>query len=331
MSIKFASSTPSTPINVKRLPKRGRHDRGSDSSVDGELSYLDLDTGGITLSRRQPEAPSISTKQIDTILSKLSALEKSCVNLKKLDKLDGIEAKMNTITNKMAQLEKRLDKTELENKELQKSVTFLSDQYDTVKTKTDKVTELEKQVASSKAENEAIKQTVTDIMDMNKQLKEELLDIKCRDMRDNLVFTNINQAADEDTEAVLREFLASKLNIDNVSIERAHRIRPKQTIRDRSRPLPIVAKFSFFKEREKIRKSGRLLAGTNYSIQEQFPEEIEQRRKPLYPMLRQARKEKKRAALVKDRLFIDGQEVRPPTGQSTSGGPRRVGNNPGHN
>jgi len=332
MSVSFAPTTPTTPINVKRLPKRGRHDRGSDSSVDGELSYLDLDTGSILLTRKPIETPLLSAKTIDTILFKLAGLETS---LKKLDKLDEIEVQMKTFTNRVERVETRLDKTENESKELQKAVTFLSEQYDTAKTKTDKVTELEKQVEKSKAENEAIRQTVTDLMDMNKKLKEELLDIKCRDMRDNLVFTNISQSADENIEAVLREFLATKLNISDVSIERAHRIRPKQHgARDRSRPLPIVAKFSFFKEREKIRTSGRLLAGTNFSIQEQFPEEIEKRRKPLYPMLRQARKERKRAALVKDRLFVDGKEVRPPTGQPTqftAGEQARAGTNTGHN
>ena len=143
----------------------------------------------------------LSAKTIDTILFKLAGLETS---LKKLDKLDEIEVQMKTFTNRVERVETRLEKTENESKVLQKAVTFLSEQYDTAKTKTDKVTELEKQVEKSKAENEAIRQTVTDLMDMNKKLKEELLDIKCRDMRDNLVFTNINQSADENTEAVLR-------------------------------------------------------------------------------------------------------------------------------
>ena len=61
-----------------------------------------------------------------------------------------------------------------------------------------------------------------------------------------------------------------------------------------------------------IRFSGRLLAGTNYSIQKQFPDEIERRRKPPYPILRQARRNQQRAVLVSDRLYVDGREVRAP-------------------
>ena len=81
--------------------------------------------------------------------------------------------------------------------------------------------------------------------------------------------------------------------LTDIKIERAHRIRQRagRYHEGPRRPAPIVAKFSFFKDRETIRKSGRLLKGTNYSIQEQFPEVIAQKRKPLYPNLRQARRD----------------------------------------
>ena len=81
--------------------------------------------------------------------------------------------------------------------------------------------------------------------------------------------------------------------LTDIKIERAHCIRQRagRYHEGPRRPAPIVAKFSFFKDRETIRKSGRLLKGTNYSIQEQFPEVIAQKRKPLYPNLRQARRD----------------------------------------
>ena len=95
-------------------------------------------------------------------------------------------------------------------------------------------------------------------------------------------------------------------------MERAHRIRHRTERHHEGprRPAQIVAKFSFFKDKETIRNSGRLLKGTNYSIQEQFPEEIEQKRKPLYLILRQARRDRTRAVIVNDRLCVDGREVK---------------------
>ena len=55
-----------------------------------------------------------------------------------------------------------------------------------------------------------------------------------------------------------------------------------------------------------------MLKGTNYGIQEQFPYEIEERRKPLYPLLRSARRNRQKATLVKDKLYVDGKEVSVP-------------------
>lgn len=124
------------------------------------------------------------------------------------------------------------------------------------------------------------------------QLKENLLDLKFRSTRVNLVFTNIPQLPDENTETVLTDCVLTKLNINGVKLGRAHRLRSRQEGRDRSKPLPIVAKFSVFKDRERVRKSSPRFAGTDYSIQEQFPDEIEQRRKPIYPLIRQAMREK---------------------------------------
>ena len=44
-----------------------------------------------------------------------------------------------------------------------------------------------------------------------------------------------------------------------------------------SRPRLSVAKFTYFKDRERVRKSAKRLKGTNYGIKEQFPEEVEKR------------------------------------------------------
>lgn len=61
-------------------------------------------------------------------------------------------------------------------------------------------------------------------MEIKKQLKEEMFDLECRNMRENLIFTNISQSADEDTEAVLLHFLSTKLNIRDEGIESVQRI-----------------------------------------------------------------------------------------------------------
>ena len=68
----------------------------------------------------------------------------------------------------------------------------------------------------------------------------------------------------------------------------------------------MVCIISFFKQQETVRKAGNLLNVSLFRIHEQFPDEIEQRRKmkQLYPHLRQ------RAVLVKDKLYVDGGQIR---------------------
>ena len=68
---------------------------------------------------------------------------------------------------------------------------------------------------------------------------------------------------------------------------------------------PIVAHFLYRKDLELILKHGYRLKGKFYSVNEQFPLEIEKRRKQLYPVLKQAKQEKKRVKLVRDKLYIN--------------------------
>ena len=139
-------------------------------------------------------------------------------------------------------------------------------------------------------------------------------------MRDNLVFTNVpeNQTSRsdgrkfEDTEHVLSKFISDKLQINDVSFERVHRIAPaRSNSHARTDPRPIVAKFTLFKDRERVRRASHLLRGTRFGINEQFPEEIEQTRRKLYPVMRQLRRDNERVVLVKDNLIVNGREVRP--------------------
>lgn len=146
-------------------------------------------------------------------------------------------------------------------------------------------------------------------------------------MRDNLLFTNIPEQTTvnnegrryEDTEAVTSKLIENRLNITDVKFERVHRVQPMGPRRDT--PKPIVAKFSFFKDREAVRRSGFKLKGTHYGIHEQFPEDVERKRRELYPLVTHFRKNNQRTVLVRDRLFVE--RSRPgtwfyPNGQTTN-------------
>ena len=51
-----------------------------------------------------------------------------------------------------------------------------------------------------KKESDKLKGMLFDMQRLNHELKEELVDMKCRNIRDNLLFTNIAEHDKEDTE-----------------------------------------------------------------------------------------------------------------------------------
>ena len=82
----------------------------------------------------------------------------------------------------MSGLEKRVDENEINVKDLE--------QHDEMRSKYDKIKEIEKYVQTSKDENADPKRALKEMKTVNNKLKEDLLDLKSRNMRDNLIFTN---------------------------------------------------------------------------------------------------------------------------------------------
>ena len=68
-----------------------------------------------------------------------------------------------------------------------------------------------------------------------------------------------------------------------------------------------MVKFNYYQDREHVRINAKKFKGTNIGVSEQFPEEIESVRKTLYPELKKAKAEGKRAKIVRDKLIIEGQ------------------------
>ncbi|CAC5393962.1 unnamed protein product [Mytilus coruscus] len=151
--------------------------------------------------------------------------------------------------------------------------------------------------------------------DLN-NLNERHLDVQTRSMRENLVFTGIphkNDKTIEETENIIRNFMYTELKMETtVDFHRAHRFGKETEFRDRkdgsrTKTRPIVCRFKSYKDREIVRSSAKELKGTHYGIQEQFPKEINDKRKMLWPYFKQA-KEDEKAYLKRDKLFIDGNE-----------------------
>jgi hypothetical protein len=109
----------------------------------------------------------------------------------------------------------------------------------------------------------------------------------------------------------LRDFLRCELNIDYyIEFGNVHRFGSRQnnTNGNEIRPRPIVARFLYYNDLAYVLECAKRLRRKPYGINQQFPAEIENRRRSLYPVMKEATNRGKRVKLVRDRLFINNEE-----------------------
>ena len=95
---------------------------------------------------------------------------------------------------------------------------------------------------------------------------------------------------------------------DEVMFERVHRVGSRTASSDR--PRPIIAKFSFYQQKQDIWRSVRNLKGSRCAISDDYSKEIDNIRKTLYPVLKEAKRNHHRAFFNVDKLIINGQVYR---------------------
>ena len=129
-------------------------------------------------------------------------------------------------------------------------------------------------------------------------------------MRDNLIFSGIRESegvSDQEIRSALLKLFQDDLKLtdpENIVITRCHRLHGKnRNIRD------IVARFENPHDKRRILKSAHKLKdrAEPVYINEQFPREIEQKRKILRPLLKEAKKRSHKATLVQDKLIVNGR------------------------
>ncbi|CAG2188707.1 unnamed protein product [Mytilus edulis] len=245
------------------------------------------------------------TQKVDMICEKISNIDKLTEKLNKFDKT------VNSMVKSVENINKRVD-------EVEKGLNFINTEFENNKKD---VREVKKNLTEIRSENEEAIETIAKLQKDFDDLNEKQLDLQTRAMRENLVFTGIpmhdkNELSD-DTEKIIQNFMTTELKMSTLpEFHRAHRFGKEYTEKHPDGSIkfitkPIVCRFVNYKQRELVRKAARELKDTKYGINEQFPKEINERRKALWPHFQEARRQKKKAFFKRDRLFIDGNEFLP--------------------
>ena len=250
---------------------------------------------------------------IEQQMSQMNSLKQNFTQIQL--KVSNIESELKTVTKEVAEHDKGLE-----------YCSNLCDDFITEKSDVlNSVAELGERLSKLEGKQKELEIKQADLKSKQTSSEEKITDVQWRSMRENLIFTGIEETrgSSENTESTLRGFLSSKMNINEpIPFDRVHRLgqtKPPQH-GQQTRPRPIIAKFERFRDKERVRMAAPIaLENTEFGVREQFPIEIENRRRLLYPAMRYYKKDKQnKVRLVRDKLYINDIEYIPEDDANTT-------------
>lgn len=283
--------------------------------------------GSQTYQHLQPASPPSTATNTDMQTKLIELVNKMDSRLQSIEKS---VSKLNTIQNDISHLRNEVSSLKSENHEMKTQMNDMETFCQTISDLSDNFNEHKYTCSSSisalQRENKDLKTEVQQLNTISTQLNEQVSNLRCNGMRDNLLFIGIKETNDENCEESLRNFLTEhiinddtvnpdkNINIDNVQFKYVNRIGGAN--RNLNKPRPIVAKFVNTNDRDTIKSAGVKLnmkkKGTY--INEQYPPEIETRRRELFPVLRRYKQNKNnKCFIVRDKLYVNNRLYDPVT------------------
>lgn len=211
----------------------------------------------------------------------------------KMKSVDDIKSSVISIDSKLTNMKSVVDGLVKRVEDVESSQQFISASFE-----------------KNKSDVTSIADEITQLRDVTDQLEY----LQCESLRDNLMFFGVEKEEGEDCVDIIKNICSSSLEIrDPVGISSAFRMGKKITSSRMKglnrKPRPIVAKFLIRQQRDTVRKNSPKLKEFTISIAEHFLKSIHEKRKLLFPMYKKAKDEGKKASLIKDKLFIDGEQT----------------------
>lgn len=201
-------------------------------------------------------------------------------------------------------IEKTVKENQAQLSSLVTTSNFLSDQFDQFRAE---LSEIKQENTTLKADNEALKSEIT-------SLKNNVNYLEAQSRRNNLIFDGIEEKEGEswdECERALQSILIKHLGdciTEQIHFERVHRIGQSTNVKNKARQ--IVAKFTFFKQRNLVLTNSAKFKGTKIWISEDYPQAVKNDRKQLMPFLLAARRSEKvtSCSLKIDKLYINKKQ-----------------------
>ena len=167
----------------------------------------------------------------------------------------------------------------------------------------DSVSELKEEMHEVKRQNDELKCENARLNERMEVLDKRVDDLEGRSKRNNVIIHGIPRPDNEtwqECEETVRDMITDKLEVgQEIRFDRVHRLNSKAT-------SPIVARLTFFKDKERVLKAKQKLRGTDIFIGEDYSLRIREIRRHLVPHMKSARSQNKKVSMVYDHLIIDG-------------------------
>ncbi|CAG2235575.1 unnamed protein product [Mytilus edulis] len=225
--------------------------------------------------------------------TRLSSIEKSKKNTTTLSQMND---KLNSLSARVIDAEKGIVDVKSRVTQLEATSHGTGNIFDEIKAKTDKlasdIEHLQRERTDFENRQENMKEKIDNLEEEKCMLNDKFIDIQCRSMKYTLIFSGIEEHRDEDCEDKLRRFIYQDMRIE-------HRLEFGKSYRNK--PRPIIARFLYFSDLDMVKRAGKTLKGTHYGVNQQFPAEIEGKKRKLYPIMKAERKNNSKVVLIRDK------------------------------
>jgi len=140
------------------------------------------------------------------------------------------------------------------------------------------------------------------------KLEEKVVKMESQSRRDNLLIDGISESDPEDCTEKVKHIFINTLKLDdveNMKLVRCHRLGPKR--RGATKPRTVIIKFHWYGDKMRVWQARKNLKDTNIYLNDDFPKEIQDKRRILRPIMQKARATDHREAYISmDTLVIDG-------------------------
>lgn len=233
-----------------------------------------------------------------------------------LPKIDQIEQSVNSIKLQITVMETKVSTLEAKCNDIEKSVSFITDEYDSQKN----------EIKKSKKDLEKLNNLCTS-MDRNIQeyqkreekMQDKLLDLEARSMRENLIFYGLEEPhkrkqneppLPDNCEKLVKELINDTLEIDTTDMvfDRIHRLGSERA----KKPRPIVVKFEKYTDREEVRQKSyeedfkNKLKAKKQGVGTQSPQQYREARKVFSDYIKEQKLEES-ARIVGNKLYVNNK------------------------